>query len=156
MTDGTIHEELLVEVPAGSSLEQREAEGIVLKLLIDRLGFLLRPERIHLPSGAFVDVDGVSHDPPALVEAWAHQGPPKSAQKQKVLADALKLNYVADVLGAGHRKILCFSDDEAAAPFTGRSWYAGALAHAGIEIQIVELPPEWRQRIRDAQTRQYR
>jgi len=40
--------------------------------------------------------------------------------------------------------------------FTGRSWYAGALRVLGIEVHVVHLPDAWRQRILDAQRRQYR
>jgi hypothetical protein len=48
------------------------------------------------------------------------------------------------------------SDDAAAAPFRGRSWYAAALAEFGVEIAVVDLPPEVREQIRAAQTRQFR
>jgi hypothetical protein len=92
-----------------------------------------------------------------LVEAWAHQGPPKSAQRNKILADALKFVHVAAALGRGHRKVLCFSDDEAARPFQSRrSWYAGALRTLDIQVHVVDLSAEWRNRILEAQRRQYR
>jgi hypothetical protein len=148
------------ELAAGDSVEQREAEVEAIRLLADRLDTPLVPERLKLMDGSVVIVDGVSHDPAILVETWAHQGPPKTAQKHKVLSDALKLTFVAAALGAQHRrvyrKMLCFSDEQAAAPFRRSSWQAGALAHHGIEIAVVELGPEWRQRIGEAQKRQAR
>ena len=92
-----------------------------------------------------------------LVEAWAHQGQPKGGQRNKVLTDALKLVHVSAALGGGHRKILCFSDDAAARPFQSRrSWYAGALRTLDVQIHVVDLPAERRQRIVQAQQRQYR
>ncbi|GAA1242691.1 hypothetical protein [Oryzihumus leptocrescens] len=128
----------------------------MLRLLGAHIGVTLQSERIHLPDGAYVDVDGVCTNPPALVEAWAHQGPPKSAQRNKILGDALKLAHVNTVLGTGHRLILCFSDEAACAPFTGRSWYAGAIRTLGIETHVVTLPDNLVKDILAAQQRQYR
>lgn len=145
---------------AGDSTVQREAEVEAVKLLAERLGGSLVPERIKLLDASVVNVDGVSHGPAVLVEAWAHLGPPKAAQKHKVLADALKLAFLASALGAQHRrvyrKIICFCDEAAAAPFRHSSWQAGALAHHGIEIEVVELGATWRRKILEAQARQYR
>lgn len=145
------------EVPAGDSQVQREAESVLLSALSASISVPLAPARLHLPDGTYVDCDGVSKDPSVLAEVWAHIGPPKSAQRNKVLADALKLAHVSSVLGGQHRKILCFSDDEAAKPFQSRrSWYAGALRTLDIQVHVVDLPNEWRQRVVAAQARQYR
>ena len=73
-----------------------------------------------------------------------------------MLADALKLVYVASQLPGAHRKVLCLSDEEAARPFLGRSWYAGALRSMGVEVEVVPLGDEWRERVLNAQARQYR
>ena len=91
-----------------------------------------------------------------LCEAWAHQGPTKPAQRNKVVSDAFKLLFVA---GAGVKKprlVLLLSDEIAAKPFRGRSWYAAALERFGFEIIVVALPPEIRRAIASAQMRQYR
>ncbi|MFF5205378.1 hypothetical protein [Streptosporangium sp. NPDC000396] len=64
------------------------------------------------------EIDGASDDLSILVEAWAHQGPPKSAQKHKVPADALKLLYMASTLKVSPRLVLCLSDLVAARHFT--------------------------------------
>ena len=151
-----VKNELLAEVPAGNSDVQRNAETVALRALAEQLGFELTPERIYLPSGARVEVDGVSHDPPVLVEVWAHQGKPKPAQRNKVLGDALKLQYIGDLLDGDYRKVLCLTDAAAAAPFLGRSWIAGALQHAGIDVEVVAIPDDLRATIRSAQARQFR
>jgi hypothetical protein len=104
-------------------------------------------------------VDGGTDDPdaPLLVEAWAHQGPPKPAQKAKVLTDAFKLSFAATLVSLRPRLILLFSDDTAAAPFrSSRTWSAAAIQQAGIEVMVVNLPEEERTAIRQAQKRQYR
>lgn len=147
----------LSEVPAGDSAVQREAEAVLLAGLSASIGVPLAPARIHLPDGTYVECDGVSDSPPVIVEAWAHQGLPKSAQRNKVLADGLKLVHVAAALGGRHRKILCFSDEAAAKPFLSKNaWYAGALRTLDVQVHVVDLSEEWRERIRQAQQRQYR
>ena len=86
-----------------------------------------------------------------------HQGPPKAAQKHKVLADALKLLHVAATLPVAPRLMLCLCDPEAARHFTSaRSWTAHALRNVAIEIAMVELPADVKAAVLTAQQRQYR
>ncbi|SBW22940.1 hypothetical protein FDG2_3335 [Candidatus Protofrankia californiensis] len=73
-----------------------------------------------------------------------------------MLTDALKLVYVEAERGGRWHKILCFTDEQARDAFTGKSWYAGALRHYGVELEAVELPSQTRAAIREAQKRQYR
>lgn len=141
---------------AGDSLEQRVAEGAMLELLVRALGYPLRKERLTAPDGSVADFDGWSADPPTLVEAWAHQGPPKSAQKLKVMTDALKLVWGQRTFVPGARLILLLGDEAAASHFRGGSWMASALRSFGVEIVVVDLPPIVRERIRAAQVRQFR
>lgn len=142
---------------SGDSRVQRDAEHVILAALSRALSVALAPRRVHLPDGAYVDVDGASDEPPILVEVWAHQGALKVAQKHKVLTDAFKLLYAAEQLGQGHRRILRLCDPLAAAPFTNaRTWYAAALRVHRIEVIVVDLPAPWPDLIRHAQTRQYR
>jgi len=151
-----ITEKSLITVPAGNSDVQRQAETIALQALAQQIGVELRPERVTFPSGAHVELDGVSHEPPVLVEVWAHQGALKPAQRNKVLSDALKMIYVRDVLRGNYRTILCLTDAIAAAPFIGRSWFAEALQHEGIDIEVVDIPDGLRADIKAAQARQFR
>jgi len=99
-----------------------------------------------------------SDEPAVLVDAWAHQGPPKGAQRNKVLADALKLVLVGGVWANRPRLILCFADAAAARPFTSpaRTWYAPALRECRIEVHVVSVPKHVRAAIRQAQIRQCR
>jgi hypothetical protein len=155
MTDD-VHEVAPLPSPPGDSREQRDAEAVMVALLADELGVPLAPRRIDLADGRRVEIDAATEDLSVLAEAWAHQGAPKAAQRNKVVTDAFKLAFVAHVLANTPRLILLLSDEAAAAPFRGKSWYAGALAEFRVEIVVVELPGETRDAIRAAQNRQYR
>ena len=76
----------VLTTPPGDSAVQRRAEGAMIAALGAQLGFKLEPCRLTIADGATVAVDGYSADPPVLAEAWAHQGPPKGGQRNKVLA----------------------------------------------------------------------
>jgi hypothetical protein len=146
-----------VALPDDDSAEQRGAEALILSAVSAQLGIELVPGRLTVDDSIRVDVDGLSHDPPVLVEAWAHQGPPKPAQKAKVMADAFKLVWIERRLfPRGARKIVAFADPSAAGHFTGRTWMAAALRELGIEVLVVELPADIRAGIRAAQARQVR
>jgi hypothetical protein len=144
--------------PAGDSAEQRGAERVMLDLLGAQLGLELNPATITAPSGERVEVDGADASRTVLAECWAHQGPPKSAQKHKVLADAFKLAWIATTVYPRPQLILCLSDPLAAAPFLSgaRSWASRALQDHHITVRIVTLPDGLRQRLLQAQQRQYR
>lgn len=145
------------ELPAGDSGEQRRAERLMLDELTRELGVALHPRRLVIRDGVRVKLDGADAALTVLVEAWAHQGPAKPAQRNKVLADALKLTWVASTLPTRPRLVLCLSDPQAATPFLAkRSWPAAALADLGVEVRGVELPQEVRELIVAAQRRQYR
>jgi hypothetical protein len=142
---------------AGDSREQRHAEQVMLELLGHRYGVTFTPRRILLDDGIRVEVDGADTNLTILVEAWAHQGTPKAAQKHKVLADVLKLLHIAATLPVRPRLVLCLSDGEAAHHFiTARSWAAHALRGFAIEIAVVELPADVKAAVLAAQHRQYR
>jgi hypothetical protein len=144
--------------PAGDSGEQRAAERVMLDLLGTQLGRELNPATITVPSGERVEVDGADASRAVLAECWAHQGPPKSAQRHKVLADAFKLAWIATTIYPRPQLILCLSDPLAAAPFlpSARSWAARALQDHGITVSVVSLPDDLRQHLLEVQRRQYR
>ena len=101
---------------------------------------------------------GVDPDRTVLVECWAHQGCPKSAQRQKVLADALKLSWIRSTLSPPPELILYLCDPSAAAPFLPgvRTWAAQALSDLDIRLEIAQLPPDVLGAVVEAQRRQYR
>ena len=99
MVETVARQEAATPAPAtdgepGDSQEQREAEVFLLKQLGMRLHIGLAGRRFGEVDGLRAEVDGYGESPPTLVEVWAHIGVPKSAQKHKVLADALKLVWI--------------------------------------------------------------
>lgn len=93
MTNQEIEDQALI-VPrpvGGDSAAQRQAEFAILDALARELGVALAKRRLVAVAGEWVEIDRIASDPPILVEAWAHQGKRKPAQKAKVMTDALKL-----------------------------------------------------------------
>jgi hypothetical protein len=140
----------------GNSLEQQEAEDQMIRLVAQSLGVAVAKRRFELPAGGWLEIDGFSEAPRVLCEAWAHIGKPKSAQKNKVMADAMKLIFASALGPAPERLILAFADEDAASHFRGDSWMAQALKAKNIETVVVELPNDVRRRVLLAQKRQYR
>jgi hypothetical protein len=142
--------------PPGDAAEQRAAESEILTAASVQLGAQLSPRRLHLADGVRIEVDGVSDSPHILCEVWAHQGSSKVGQDHKVLHDALKLFMAAECLSPRPRLVLAFADRAATLRFEGTSWYAHALRRLDVEILVVDIPDDLRQRIRRAQERQRR
>ena len=146
-----------MDTAAGDSHEQRLAEGHMLIALGTRLGVPLAPRRLFHPSGARVEIDGADIDLTVLVECWAHQGAAKVAQKNKLVVDATKLNWIAKSLEpAPQRLILCVSDPAAVGHLIGASWQAQAIRELGVEIEIVSLDPSVVATLNAAQQRKVR
>lgn len=143
------------EEKAGSSHEQQAAEALMIAALAETIGQRLSPRRFAMPDGSTVDVDGSTDDASVLVEALAHQGRSREGQVRKVTSDAFKLAFVGEIVSA-KRRIVLMSDPEAARRFRGRSWRAEAFRHFGVEIVVVDLPPEIVEGLRKAQVRQFR
>lgn len=108
-----------------------------------------------------VTVDGFHRDDNrvTLVEAWAHVGKAKSAQRNKVLSDMLKLAFVGSVLRRSYPTLnieshLIFADASAANVVTGDGWAALAAKEFGIAMQVIALSKEVIDTIKEAQRRQ--
>ena len=140
----------------GNSEVQRNAEFEMISWLELQLNCELRPKRISVSDGVRLELDGFSEEPLIICEAWAHQGTPKSAQKYKVMNDAMKMVFTRMIIGTHARAILLFADDDAAKHFRGNTWQAAALKANQIEIYVAELPEALLANIKKAQTRQYR
>jgi len=141
---------------AGDSSEQRKAEEWLVNALSKKLGVGLTKGKWFLDGGSGIELDGFCESPMVLCEAWAHIGPPKSAQKDKVMTDAFKLLFVNALIKGDGKRILLFADHDAAAHFQGKSWMAQCLNKHNIIVEIIELPLELKTEILKAQKRQYR
>jgi hypothetical protein len=145
-----------LEMAPGNSVEQRHAEEHLIARLGEKLGARLEKQKFTLPGGEWLELDGYCKSQSIFCEAWAHQGPPKAAQKNKVLADAFRLLYVERMMSCSGKKILLFGDKVAAKRFQGQNWMGRALKAFDIEICVIELPKEIRDAVEKAQKRQYR
>jgi hypothetical protein len=125
---------------ASDSAVQRDAEHIIRDRLAEDLGVKLVPTTIHLKAGAPVQVDAATSDGSVLAEIFARQGELKGGQQKKVAIDALKLITIREER-PGVRLIIAFADEAAAAYATGGGWVAQALKLWGVDIMIVEIPP---------------
>ena len=85
----------------GDSAEQRKTGEWLRERASEELGVPLREHRISLERGWYLELDGFCESPPILCEIWAHVGRPKSAQKNKVMKDALKLLFARKRLKSG-------------------------------------------------------
>lgn len=135
------------------STEQRDAEAYILQSLETKLNARFDPAA-RLPIAAGVQPDAVDPDKKIIVEVYARVGPVKGAQLHKIKGDVLKLAFIGLQAGLQWRRILCFASDEAAAYVNGKSWVASAVQHFGIEVVVVPLSDEHRERVRAAQDRQ--
>lgn len=136
------------------STEQQTAEYHMLLSLQEELGISFDTESV-LPIDISVKPDAVDPVNKVVVEAYARIGGVKGAQLHKIKGDILKLVLIEKKLGVGWRKIMCFASDEAAKYVKGKSWVAEAVREFGIEIHVVTLPEEQKNKVISAQNRQH-
>ena len=135
------------------SSEQQTAEDYMLMSLQDKLGIKFVHDAT-LPFSLSVKPDAIDPVNKVIVEAYARIGAAKGAQQHKIKGDILKLALIERKLGVGWRKIMCFASDEAAKFVQGKSWVAEAAKEFGVEIHIVHLPDEQKNKVISAQKRQ--
>jgi hypothetical protein len=108
-----------------------------------------------------VTVDGFHKDENrvTLVEAWAHVGKAKAAQRNKVLADTLKLALITSAFRRSDPSLkvesyLVFADSSAATVVNGQGWASLAAKEFGITTQVIALTADVIETIKDAQQKQ--
>ena len=145
---------------ASCSDVQQLAEQLMIGEFSRQLGRELGKATI--PIGrAKVTVDGFHRDENrvTLVEAWAHVGKAKAAQRNKVLSDMLKLALVTSVLRKLYPSLkvdsyLIFADSAAANVVNGKGWASLAAGEFGIATQVIALSDDVVNRIKEAQLKQ--
>src|SRR3989338_3627216 len=144
---------------AGYSTEQQEAEKWLVSAFSNKLGVNLVKRKWSLPQGNWIEIDGFCNSPTVLFRSWAHIGSAKSAQKNKIMTDALKLLFASKFIVKNKNKqtlILLFADKDASMHFQGKSWMAQCLKRYNIRIKVVNLPKRLKDKILNAQQKQYR
>ena len=135
------------------STEQQTAEANILASLQGELGCNFSTDE-NLPIDVGVKPDAIDFKNQVVVEVYARIGEVKGAQLHKIKGDILKLALIGKRLGSGWRKVMCFASKEAAKYVQGKSWVAEAAREFGVEIFIIELPEEQKNKVVSAQKRQ--
>ncbi|WP_372593430.1 hypothetical protein [Actinotalea sp.] len=120
--------------PSGSSDEA------VLAALSTHLGVPLAPRTFTVRGDVRVGVDGAdaaSDAPPRfLVTVNGGSGQLKSLQRNRVIADAFKLDWLRGVLAPGARAVLAVSEPYGRL-FVAGAWLPVAVRERGIEVAVV-------------------
>ena len=131
-----------------------KAQVVAQSVLLDaaeklfRINKLDRDKRINLPGNNFVVVDGVSEQPPILIEVYARTLELHGAQPKKIAQDILKLAMVKRMastdlsLGvwSDARLVILFASSKARDSVQG-SWRGVAAEKLGVELRSAdELP----------------
>ena len=137
------------------SAVQKDAEGAIVEALAIQLEFkgALKPRRVAVRGGGFVQLDACSDDQSILVEAYARQGKLRGAQIKKISQDILKLALLKrDPRMRDSRAIAAFASEEARDSITG--WIRSAAVQFDVELVVVDIPGALRDEIKEAQARQ--
>lgn len=136
------------------SAVQREAEKAIVHALAARLNVPLKPGgTLQVGDGVNVRLDAVSEDGQVAVEAYARQGVLKGGQLKKIAQDVLKFALLRRLPGfQSARLIVVFASEEARDSITG--WVRHAAEEFDVELEVVEISNEVRERIVAAQDRQ--
>jgi len=142
---------------ASCSNVQQGAEAVILKAFGDSLGVNFQSKEISLDRSS-VKVDGYCSVGQSIIiaEVYAHQGKAKSAQRNKVYADILKLILIKQELGKKSNVdvYIIFGDEEAASVLKGNSWGAEAARLFGIKYRVMTLDADLKDSIKRTQQNQ--
>lgn len=115
-----------------------DASAVLLDALAAHLGIPLAPRLVTLPDGVRVEVDGIDSSNRLLVQCIASAGVVKSGQRNKAMADALKLVWLRSTLFVGARVALCVSEPVSRF-FAAPAWLAQAAVDLRVEIYVVTI-----------------
>lgn len=138
-----------------SSREQQEAEKELLYSFSKK--YKLTEEKPVFPDVFSCQPDGTYKNDKeewVWVEVYAHQGPLKSAQRQKVCTDILKLITAEKILQQPIQKYILFGSEEAMQCFQNNSWHARSVQEWNIKLEVGELSEQTKQKLAAAQARQ--
>lgn len=134
---------------------QRDIEDVLAHEFSVRHGVSLERNMSASLGDVSVELDGISRERHMIVEFYAHQGKLKSAQKNKVLADILKMVLFERRSGAQWEKYFVFACEDARKSFIGtNAWRNAAAREFSVSLETIVLSEEQRRRIADAQRKQ--
>ncbi|RFA17995.1 hypothetical protein [Subtercola boreus] len=107
----------------------------LLSALAAHLGTPLAQRLVTLPEGVRVEIDGVDTAESLLVQCISATGAVKSSQRNKAMADALKLVWLRATLFAEARIALCVSEPMGRF-FRDPAWLAQAARDLRLEVYV--------------------
>ncbi|WP_236567690.1 MULTISPECIES: hypothetical protein [unclassified Nocardiopsis] len=116
----------------------RQGHSELARALSHHLGIDLVPREFTLPDGTRIGVDCADADPPSvLVQFSPLHGPVKSAQRNKIIADAFKLVWLRDHHFPNAHALLVLG--EPLARLFGRgAWLPAAFASQRITVALTD------------------
>ena len=99
----------------------------------------------------YMQPDFYSEEFSIVGEIFAHIGKPKKAQDNKISNDILKMLLLDKISGKQYRKIIAVCDKKEMKKLMGQSVLAESIRQFGIEVILVELDEDMRNKILKAQ-----
>lgn len=144
------------KIHPSDSVEQKHAESIIANELSNLMGVKLERNVVLNLDESKVNIDIFCESHLILGEIYAHIGKLKVAQSYKIINDTFKMLYIEKKLGKPFRKMIVVCDDEVYKALKNSSWKAKAISEFGVEIIKVEIDTITKNKIMEAQKRQYR
>ena len=102
----------------------------------------------------YMQPDFYSEEFSIVGEIFAHIGKPKKAQDNKISNDILKMLLLDKISGKQYRKIIAVCDKKEMKKLMGQSVLAESIRQFGVEVILVELDEDMRNKILKAQETQ--
>ena len=99
----------------------------------------------------YMQPDFYSEEFSIVGEIFAHIGKPKKAQDNKISNDILKMLLLDKISGKQYRKIIAVCDKKEMKKLMGQSVLAESIRQFGVEVILVELDEDMRNKILEAQ-----
>ena len=99
----------------------------------------------------YIQPDFYSEEFSIVGEIFAHIGKPKKAQDNKISNDILKMLLLDKISGKQYRKIIAVCDKKEMKKLMGQSVLAEGIRQFGVEVILVELDEDMRNKILKAQ-----
>ena len=99
----------------------------------------------------YMQPDFYSEEFSIVGEIFAHIGKPKKAQDNKISNDILKMLLLDKISGKQYRKIIAVCDKKEMKKLMGQSVLAESIRQFGVEVILIELDEDMRNKILKAQ-----
>lgn len=134
------------------SLVQIKEEDLIFQELcrLFECNFDKKP-RIFLGEKSYIEPDFYSEDKKIVGEIYTHQGKLLEANCNKISSDCAKMMLLEMKLNCDVRKIFVINDENIKKYLAGNAWRAELIRSFGIEVLYIEITPERREALIQAQ-----